>query len=265
MTVENRQALVSVIMNCRNSATFLEEAIQSVFSQTYQNWEIIFYDNLSTDESPNIAKKYIGKLKYVRGTKPLSLGEARNEAIQEASGKYIAILDCDDLWVANKLEKQIEIFEKDSQMGLVYSNCHFVDQKGEVIHSGMVPREPPKDSSPAFSLISEGCYIPCPTIVLKKEAVIQNQGFNATYHYAEEFDLCVRVALTWKVGYVDQKLAFYRIHGKNESIIGEKNLLRETIQVMKDASKQMKLSLSHRLKLWFRYLILNLAILKRQF
>src|SRR4051812_42401163 len=95
---------VSIVMNCRNSEQHLREAIDSVVVQTYKNWEIIFYDNLSTDSSPEIAKSYGKKLRYIRGEKSMSLGEARNEALKHANGDLITFLDCDDLWSPDKLE-----------------------------------------------------------------------------------------------------------------------------------------------------------------
>ena len=87
---------VSIIMNCFNGEEFLVEAIDSVFNQTYTDWEIIFFDNASTDGSREIAKSYGSKLKYFRINKTVPLGEARNKAITNASGKYLAFLDCDE-------------------------------------------------------------------------------------------------------------------------------------------------------------------------
>ena len=98
----NEEPLVSIIMNCYNSDRFLNEAIDSVYSQTYQNWEIIFWDNASTDTSAIIAKSYDERVKYHFESKTTSLGKARNLAVKKASGKYIAFLDCDDLWLPQK-------------------------------------------------------------------------------------------------------------------------------------------------------------------
>jgi glycosyltransferase involved in cell wall biosynthesis len=261
MINENHETLVSVIMNCRNSDRFLEEAIKSVFAQTYSNWEIIFYDNLSTDKSPEIANRFIGKLKYFRGSVPLSLGEARNEAIKHASGKYIAILDCDDLWYPEKLEKQVGLIEKNPEAVLVYSNCHFINENGESIKPILIPRKPPENVSPAFSLISERCFIPCPTIMLKMESIKKVGGFDNRYHFAEEYDLCVKAALTGKINYIDEPLASYRIHGSNASIAGVADLFEETILVMKNAAKQIHhLTIIEKIKLNYRFVFLRLLI-----
>ena len=88
--------LVSIIMNCFNGEEFLCEAIDSVYAQSYTNWEIIFWDNASTDQTASIAKSYDKKLKYFRTSKTTSLGEARVAATKKARGKYLAFLDVDD-------------------------------------------------------------------------------------------------------------------------------------------------------------------------
>ena len=91
--------LVSIIMNCYNSDHFLREAIESVYDQTYSNWEIIFWDNASTDSSSIIARSYNdGKLKYYNADVNTTLGIARNAAIERSNGEIIAFLDVDDYW-----------------------------------------------------------------------------------------------------------------------------------------------------------------------
>ncbi len=116
-----RSPLISVIMNCLNCAKYLKEAIDSVYAQTYTNWEIIFWDNASTDRSAEIARSYDGRLRYFRGSETVPLGEARNRALEQARGEFIAFLDCDDLWMPQKLEKQLPLFD-DPEVGLVFSD-----------------------------------------------------------------------------------------------------------------------------------------------
>ena len=132
------QPLISVLMNCHNSDEFLEESINSVYNQSYSNWEIIFYDNNSTDESKKIANSYDSKLKYFYSQKKVALGKARHFASLEASGKYLAFLDCDDIWYENNLSKlkylnaaqeSIDVVsqylnEKSAQIGI---NYHYVN------------------------------------------------------------------------------------------------------------------------------------------
>ena len=96
--------LVSIIMNCYNGEKFLKEAINSVYNQKYQNWEIIFWDNQSTDKSKEIIETLKNdKVKYFYSKEHTNLGKARAEAINKASGDFIAFLDVDDLWDPEKI------------------------------------------------------------------------------------------------------------------------------------------------------------------
>ena len=81
---KNNQPLVCVIMNCYNGEKYLREAIDSVYAQSYKNWEIIFWDNLSTDSSAKIAKSYDSKLRYFVGQETIPLGAARNKALSKS-------------------------------------------------------------------------------------------------------------------------------------------------------------------------------------
>ena len=98
--------LVSVIMNCHNGEEYLKESINSLMSQTYKNWELIFWDNKSFDNSKKIVKKFKDKrIKYFKSEKFRNLYHSRNLAIKKAKGKYIGFLDVDDLWERTKLKK----------------------------------------------------------------------------------------------------------------------------------------------------------------
>ena len=121
----NSKPLVSVIMNCYNGEKYLKESVESVLSQNYKNWELIFWDNKSEDRSATILKSYEdSRIKYFCANKHTLLYEARNEAIKKTSGKFIAFLDTDDFWEKDKLDLQIPLFE-DAEVGVVYGN-HFI-------------------------------------------------------------------------------------------------------------------------------------------
>ena len=107
------QPLVSVIMNCHNGERYLRQSILSVINQTYKNWEIIFWDNKSTDQSAKIAKSFKDKrIKYFKSNKFEKLYRTRNLAIKRSKGKYISFLDTDDFWNRNKLNSQINLIKK---------------------------------------------------------------------------------------------------------------------------------------------------------
>ena len=103
------QPLVSVVINCFNGEKYLRQAIDSVINQTYKNWELIFWDNQSKDDTAKIFKSYKNpKLKYFYSPEHTTLYKARNLAMKNCKGEFISFLDSDDWWVPEKLEKQIK-------------------------------------------------------------------------------------------------------------------------------------------------------------
>ena len=115
-------------MNCHNGEEYLEEAINSVFEQTYEKWEIIFFDNNSNDNTKKITEKYTEKLVYFRSNKFLRLYEARNLAINLCKGDLICFLDSDDIWVAEKLEVQLSHYS--DEFPIIYGGYQQIDKNG---------------------------------------------------------------------------------------------------------------------------------------
>ena len=125
-----KKPLVSIIMNCLNGSKYLNEAIKSVLDQTYKNWEIIFFDNNSTDQSRSILQKYNEKrIKYFKSKVTHTLYKARNLAIKKSKGDLIAFLDVDDWWTKNKLKKQVNFFLTNKAVDVIYSNVFLFNEK----------------------------------------------------------------------------------------------------------------------------------------
>lgn len=120
--------LVPGIIIFLNAQKFIEEAIQSVFAQTYDNWELLLVDDGSTDESTEIAQryaeKYPEKVRYLdrENHQNLGISAARNLGIANAKGEYIAFLDADDIWLPNKLEQQLAILEAQPEATMLYGS-----------------------------------------------------------------------------------------------------------------------------------------------
>jgi len=210
-------------MNCYNGESYLGEAIDSIYSQTYPNWEIIFWDNASTDGSAQIAKGYDSRLKYFRGENTISLGAARNNAIEQCTGEYIAFLDCDDLWLPDKLGLQIPLFDKD-RIGIVISNAiYFSSNNREKILYRF--RKPPTGN--VFEKLLENYYIAMPTVIIRMESLLSlDHWFDPEFNLIEDLDLFARISYKWELDYVDTVQAKYRIHDKSfTSINREGNII----------------------------------------
>ncbi|MBI2358464.1 MAG: glycosyltransferase [Deltaproteobacteria bacterium] len=214
MTGRASWPLVSVLINCRNGAPYLWEAIESVRAQTFTDWEIIFWDNLSTDGSDVIAKAQGPRVRYFCSEVPLPLGAARNEAIEQARGEYIAFLDVDDTWRQDKLERQIPLFAN-PEVGLVYSNCYYMNAQGRAFSDYFSKYEPAR-GRPLRELIRAN-FIPMPTVMLRTETLRRCGGFDPELTIVEEYDLFLRVAREYQIDFVPALLASYRVHSSNAS------------------------------------------------
>lgn len=208
---EISEPLVSVIMNCRNSGKYLREAIDSVLAQTYINWEIIFWDNQSTDDSGTIFRSYNdSRLKYFLAPEYTALGEARNLAMQQAKGEFIAFLDCDDLWYPQKLEKQLPLFANKS-VGLVICDTVFFNEKKDV-RQLYKKKKPP--TGYVFRELLGAYFISMETPVIRKAVLDEmDHWFDTRFEVIEEYDFFVRLGYKWEVAYVDEVFAKWRIHG----------------------------------------------------
>ena len=204
---------VSVIMNCHNCEKYLKEAIDSVFDQTFKNWEIIFWDNNSFDSSAKIARDYKDKLRYFKSDKKLSLGKARDLALNEARGKYISFLDCDDIWMPKKLEIEIDSFEKDKNIGIVFSNaiCFY---SGTNKYFKIYGKNPPQGS--VFRELLKNNFLCLSATAIRKETLLKlKEWFDPRFSYIEEADLFLRIAKISKLCYTGETLTKYRIHKEN--------------------------------------------------
>lgn len=127
--------LVSIITPSYNSELFIDETIKSVLDQIHINWEMIIVDDCSTDNSRDIIEKYIqldSRIKLIKNNPNLGVAQSRNRAIEEAQGDYIALLDSDDIWLPNKLEKQLELMQKENVL-MSFSAYNTINEDGEEI------------------------------------------------------------------------------------------------------------------------------------
>lgn len=199
---------ISVIVNCRNGERYLREALDSVFAQTRGDWEIIFWDNLSTDRSAEIARAYGGRVRYFRGG-PFSLHAARNRAIDQARGKYVGFLDTDDVWLPHKLELQLPRFEQDPEVALVYSNGEMFDDTG----GHRLRYRHPQPEGVIFRRVLANYDLMLPTVIIRRSAYDACGGFDETMEVSGDADLFMRICRRSKAAYVHAITARCREHG----------------------------------------------------
>ena len=204
---------VSIIMNCFNGEKYLEESIRSAINQTYTNWEIIFWDNLSQDNSKDIFMSFKdSRLFYYQAEKHTPLYEARNMAINKANGSILAFLDVDDYWKENKLEEQVPLFA-DSSVGFACSNYkvqHDLKNKSWVVFKKDIPSGFVTDN------LLASYFIGLLTLMIRKEAYDSLEyGFDPLFNIMGDLDMTIRLSMEWKLGTSQKVLAVCRKHGNN--------------------------------------------------
>jgi glycosyltransferase involved in cell wall biosynthesis len=226
----NSAPRVSVVMNCLNGAADLPAALQSVRAQTFTDWEIIFWDNGSTDAGPDIARAFGPKLRYFRAETTAPLGAARNLALREARGRYIAFLDCDDLWLPEKLARQTALFESNPQLGLVCTDTEIFT--GDKILSRMFTSAPPARGR-VFAELMQRQWISMSSAAIRAETLQgMERPFDESLSLCEEADLFYRIAHDWELDYVDAPLTRWRVHGANTTFEKFGEFARETLYIL---------------------------------
>lgn len=218
------QPLVSVVIPFYSGLNWLEEAIESVLRQTYKNIEIIVINDGSKENVFEIVHKYGS---YVRLINQENRGpaSARNEGIKMASGKYIAFLDSDDLWLPEKLSKQIAFMESSKYIWSQHSYEYFWDSKNKkkIINTGIYSGNVYKDCFISFR-VQTSCVV-----VLKKYLIDNKILFPVEKRYAQDISFYKKIAQKCPLGYVDGVYATFRIKGTN---VGFRTALQINIRAL---------------------------------
>ena len=229
--------LVSVVMTCYNGETFLKEAVKSIIKQTYTNWELIFYDNCSTDKSERIIKDFKDqRIKYFKSNNLVNLGTIRKLAYSKCQGFFISFLDVDDYWSEYKLEKQIEKFEINNNADVVYSNYskikdQTITKAKFILYRGYCQNEL------ILSYVKGLPMAPWMTLMIKKSTIDKLEySFDENTHIISDFDLIIRLSVFCNFEYTDEYLAYYRMHENNES----KNKQKEIDELIYIINKYQK-------------------------
>lgn len=209
--------LVSVIIPVYNRLEYISEAIGSVLSQSYPNYEIVIVNDGSTVDVYRALEKVRDKIRYLSHEKNKGLAATRNTGIKGSQGKYIAFLDDDDLFEDRKLELQVQILENHPEIGLVYSDCfEYEDWKKDEMRLNLaVGRADPPSKFPGTFFVNPNVRVP--TVLLRRKCFDEVGMFDESLRQHEDGDLFLRVALKWQVHFLDYPSAKVRIHEKNMS------------------------------------------------
>ena len=243
-------------MNCYNGEKYLQESIESVLSQTYQNWELIFWDNKSTDKSAEIFKKNKDhRLHYYLSSSHTTLGDARIMASKKIQGDWLSIIDTDDKWAPNKLAEQINAISNSKSsvdsVGLVYCRVMEIDKNGvlnkELCHEDYLGVPMPQGKI-LPELLFKGNFIASPSMLINTEVFFSVGGFPKEYSHASDYYISCAISSKANIICVEDYLANYRIHDYNNSHQEKVISFEEQLKIFNLWSQYTNVSISKKKK-----------------
>lgn len=208
---------VSILLTCYNHIKYLPACLESVEHQTFKDYEIIAIDDGSEDGT----REYLGQktnLKSIFNESNIGTYGSLNRALEEAQGEFVAVLNDDDMWDAEKLKQQVEFMDRHPDVGLCHTDGGFIDQDGAALSGNPLGFEFPRTETGDVMLALLYANKIIASAVLARTAVIRDLGgFDPSYFGSGDWHMWIRVAEKFPIGYVDKPLTFYRVHGANAS------------------------------------------------
>jgi GT2 family glycosyltransferase len=211
--------LVSVIMNVRNGGASLRQALDSVMAQTFKDWELIIWNDCSTDDSARIVAEFPQeRIRHFVTSENASLGRARNQAIREAQGEWLAFLDQDDIWLPDKLSRQMALAGDDARVGLIYGRTVMFSRRGRERDFDHRHEFQPLPEGDIFErLFIDSCFISMSSAVVRRAAVQDIGEIPEFIRVIPDYYLFLATARRWKARAVQEVVCRYRLHSASMS------------------------------------------------
>ncbi len=199
---------VSVIIPTYNRALTIGKSIDSVLEQTYKDYEIIVVDDGSTDNTYEVLRPYWEKIHYVF-KENWGISSARNLGLEIAKGRYIALLDSDDFWKPEKLQKQIECFNKHQEYGIIATRCitNTVDRNFNTIELKKIRRS--GKSGWIYKDLFNKNFLRTSSVLIKKECFQKVGYFDESLPRCNDIDMWLRISRKYPVGFINSPLTIY--------------------------------------------------------
>lgn len=245
------QTLISVIIVTYNREKLLIKAIDSVLCQKFSDFELIIIDDASPDNTENIVKQYLNdsRVKYIKIAKCNSIARARNSAWTYVSGKYVAVLDSDDVWSDDlKLSKQFDFLEKNPDFVVVGSGAALIDSQDKILE---YVYKPESDSD-----IRKDFFVKNPffhsSVMFRFELIKKNGGYDEKIKFGEDLDLWLRFGKEGMFYNFQETMIKYRIHEDNEIKKHWSGAILDVLRIIKKNRKTYNAGPSIFLKKIFR-------------
>jgi hypothetical protein len=214
---------VSVIIATYNRGALLERALESVFGQTFGDYEVVVADDGSTDDTQERLRKHGSRVRVLRLEHQGRPSRVRNRAVENASGRFLAFLDSDDAWAPEKLERQVDLMLREPEVVLCYADTAFVGEDGRFLylHSR---RERPASGRVLHNLLQRN-FIALSTAMARTDAVRSVGGFEESLTMAEDWCLWLRLSAMGRVAFVNERLCTNAVG--HQEMTGDKAALFE--------------------------------------
>ncbi len=218
---------VSAIIPTYNREKLVVKAVASALAQDYSDLEVIVIDDGSTDNTKEALKQFEGRIKYVY--QPNSgLSSARIRGFNESNGDYLAFLDSDDMWLANKTTKQVAALDNDPGLAFVFSETYVIDKEDRTVKTWeRAGREGLRD-------LFDICYVWIVTVMIRRSSYEAVNGFDPDLHSCQDYDLFLRLMNRYPYSFMEETLAKYRKHDTNMSLNWELRLKDNILILKKD-------------------------------
>ena len=214
---------VSVIMPCYNHGKYIADSIQSIREQTHTHLELIVIDDCSDDNSREIVRDisfYDHRIKLIFNSSNMGVSATRNIGLENASGTYVAFCDADDIWINNKLERQLQALSKSQDNKVVHCDSIIIDKTGDATGEIFSSKHLAK-STPYGNIFFELCernFINASSILFHVDAITNDNRFNESFSYFEDWLFWIKLSETNIFTYLHEQLVKVRVHDTNTNI-----------------------------------------------
>lgn len=250
--------LVSVVMSCYNHEKYVTQSIESVLNQTYPDLELLITDGGSTDNSPKIIAQYEQKDSRVKASyhsKNIGISETINDGLNRVTGKYTCFLDSDDLWVQDKLERQLKILNRDDSK-IVWSDGEVIDSQGKKTGLLVTRRmgAPAQKSGYLLEPLLKEMIIFRQSMIFQSDYV-KDIRFDPELRYVNDHRFMVDLANSYEFQFMPDTLVQYRLHNSNISYKNPLGWAKEKVLIRKYFLQQYSDRMTYRTKADINYQI----------
>jgi len=227
-------SMVSILMNCWNGEEYLEESIESVFNQSFSDWEIVFIDNCSNDKSAEIAMSFGKKVKYYKTPYKMTLGEARAFGVDKCQSQYLMYLDVDDRYRENTVDTLFNAIHGSNYL-VVYSGHRNIDSKGRIIGK----YNPLCKEGYIFDNLLRQFDIPTSSLIMNLKMYEKSgQTYDKAVVVSAEYNHYLRLAVSHKFKCINGELTDYRIHSRGLTNERAADLYKDRISTLESIIKE---------------------------